>query len=290
MRYVTTVLLVLLGSVLGLRQACADGVCERGYHDLTPAESATMTSVLEAARAAVPAPPSGWINTLNDDSVSPPRSVCLDYSPWGYSYSRHYSHVEGAEEREQAVAEAGADLKAAMAEKQPRLDALMAEMNTLSTEFAEAAASGDSARVETIKAESERLNAEYEAVMNEGDPMAAFEAATTSQYQDLEMSVAVRVNPLTESPIDGAQAIEVSGASAAWEWTSGDDGQSGNALVLFGTWRPAASGYGLESVGIPGVAPEQPQAIAVTIIAHKARLPSMIAATDFAALADLLTR
>jgi len=290
MRYATTMFLVLLGSILGSSRSSADGVCVKGYHDLTPAETATMTRVLESARAAVPAPPSGWINTLSDDSVSPPQSVCLDYSPWGYSYSRHYSRVEGAEERDQAIAAAGADYQAALAEKQPRMDALMAEMNLLSTEFAEAAASGDSARVETIKTEIERLNAEYEAVMNEGDPMAAFEAATASQYADLEMSIRVAVNPGVASPLDDAQPIQVSGAASAWQWFSGDDGQSGNALVLFGSWRPAASGYGLESVGIPGAAPDQPQAIAVTIIAYKDRLPSMIEATDFEAMAALLRR
>ena len=67
-----------------------------------------MTAALEAARAAVPAPAQGWINTLNDDSVSPPTSFCPDFYPWTYRYGRNYSRVEGAEERERAVAAAGA--------------------------------------------------------------------------------------------------------------------------------------------------------------------------------------
>ena len=130
------------------------------------------------------------------------------------------------------------------------------------------ATSGDSIRVEAIKAEMERLNAEIELVMNEEDPTAAFEAATASESVDLEMSIAVTVKPGVETPLDGAQPIEVSGASSAWQWTSGDDGQHGNALVLLGAWRPAASRYGLESVATPGEAPEQAQAISVKIIAH----------------------
>jgi len=288
MRCVTTVFLVLLGSVLGMLLAYADGECVKGYHDVTAEESATMMTVLESARAAVPAPPGGWFNTLNDDSVAPPQSVCLDFSPWTYSYSRHYSRREGAEEREQAIAAAGAEYKTAMAAKQPRLDALLAEMNALSTEFAAAATSGDSARVEAIQGEVERLNAEYEGVMNEGDPRTAYEAATASHYVDLEMSIFVTVNPLKESPMEGAHPFEVSGATSAYQWTSGDDGQQGNALVLYGVWRPAS--YGLESVETPGAAPEQPQAISVKIIAHKDRLPSMIAATNLNAVAALLKR
>lgn len=290
MRFAGTVFLVLLCSGFGSARSYADSECVKGYHDTTPEESATMTTILESARAAVPAPPEGWINTLNDDSVSPPRSVCLDYSPWVYSYSRHYSRVEGHEAREQAVAAAGADFQSAMAQKQPHLDALMAEMNALSTEFAEAATSGDDAKVEAVKAEMERLSAEYERLMNEGDPMAAFEAATASQYVDLEMNIAVTVNPYAESPVDGAQPLEVRGASSAWQWTSGDDGQQGTALVLFGAWQPASSGYGLEPVKDPQGAPEQPQAISVRINAYKDRLPSMIEATNFSAMGALLER
>jgi hypothetical protein len=35
------------------------GECDRGYHNATPTELAAMTAVLEAGRAAVPAPPEG---------------------------------------------------------------------------------------------------------------------------------------------------------------------------------------------------------------------------------------
>ena len=290
MRVFTKVLLVLLGSLIGWSQACADAECVKGYHDMTPEETATMTAVLESARAAVPAPPSGWINTLNDDSVSPPTSVCLDFSPWTYSYGRNYTHAEGADDRQAVLNSAGQDYKAIMAERQPRLDALQAQMNELSQQYGEAATSGDYARLEVLQAEMERLNAESEQVMNEGDPMGAYEAATASQYLDLEMSVSVRVNPWSESPMDGAQPIEVSGATSAWQWESGDDGQNGNALVLFGAWGPAPSGYGLVPVGIPGAAPERPQAISVMIFAYRDRLPSMIEATDFGAIAALVGR
>jgi hypothetical protein len=138
-------LLVLLCSVLALSRAYADYACSEDYHQATPEELATMTETLEAARAAVPAPPQGWVNTLNDDSVSPPTSFCPDFYPWTYRYGRHYSRVEGAEERERVMAAAGAEFKAAMDAKQPRLDALQAEMTELSTQYAAAATSGDEA-------------------------------------------------------------------------------------------------------------------------------------------------
>ena len=52
MRCVMTVFVVLLGTVLGLARAVADGECFKGYHDLTPEERTTMITVLESARAA----------------------------------------------------------------------------------------------------------------------------------------------------------------------------------------------------------------------------------------------
>ena len=110
-----TVILVVLGSVLGLSRGYADYACSEDYHQATPEELATMTAALEAARAAVPAPAQGWINTLNDDSVSPPTSFCPDFYPWTYRYGRNYSRVEGAEERERAVAAAGEVVRAAAA-------------------------------------------------------------------------------------------------------------------------------------------------------------------------------
>jgi hypothetical protein len=282
--------LVLLGSVLGLSRGYADSPCNKGYHDTTPGELATMTAVLEAARAAVPAPPEGWINTLNDDSVSAPQSLCLDFHPWTYSYNRNYSRVEGAEERERVVAAAGADVRAAMQAKQPKLDALQAEMTELSTQYAAAATSGDQARAQEIYLELERIGAESERIMNEGDPVQAFAAATASQYVDLEMHVGITVNSGRESPEVGAQPFDVPGASSAYQWFSGDTGEQGHALVLFGEWRPSASGFGLESVIPAGAAPEQPHALSIRISAHKDRLPSMIGATDFDALAALLAR
>lgn len=290
MRCETMLILVLLGGVNGLPQVFADYECVKGYHDITTEESATMIGVLEAARAAVPAPPNGWINTLNDDSVSPPRSVCLDFSPWTYSYSRHYSRVEGAEEREQAEAAAGQQIRAMMAERQPRLDALMAQSNELSAQYAAAATSGDQAKAESIQVEIDRVSAEFDRLMNEGDPAAVYESHTASHYADLEMNISVTINPMRESPMDGAQPLQASGAHSAYQWTSGDDGQHGTALVLFGAWRPGTSGHGLEPAGIPGATPEQPQAISARIQAHKDRLPAVIEATNFSAIAALLER
>ena len=290
MRLHATVSLLVLGSVLVLSRGYADSPCYKGYHDTTPEELATMTAVLEAVRAAVPAPPEGWVNVLNDDSVSPPRSLCLDFHPWAYSYGRSYSRVEGAEERERAVAAAGEVVRVAAAARQPRLDAYMAQMTELSTRYAEAVTSGDEAGAQAVNLEMEQFKVEFERFMNEDDSAKVYEAATASYYVDLEMSVGVAVNSTRESPNDGAQPFDVPGAATAYQWTSGDDGQQGNALVLFGEWQPSPTGVGLESAIPAGAAPEQPHTISIRIHAHKDRLPSMIEATDFDAMAALLAR
>jgi hypothetical protein len=86
-------------------------------------------------------------------------------------------------------------------------------------------------------------------VLNEGDPNKVFEAATANLYSDLEMSVGVTVNSGRESWNDGALPLRV-----------------------------------------PGAAPEQPQSISVRITAHKERIPAVVAATNFAALAALPAR
>ena len=289
MRFRALVVLVVLSVVMGASLANADSECVKGYHEVTPDELATMTRVLETARAAVPAPPEGWVNTLNDDSVKPPSGVCLDFSPWVYSYGRNYTRVEGHEEREGVIADAGADFKAAMAEKQPRLDALMAQMNETSAAYATAVTEGDSTKMQELQHEMERLSEEQQRIFNEGDPMAAYEAATASQYLDLEMNVSVSINPFRDSPPEGARTFQANGATSAWEWTE-DEREMGGALVLFGTWQDSPSGYGLDSVPVAGAPPYQAQAISVRIQAHRDRLHSMIDATDFAALAKLLAK
>lgn len=280
--------LLALGGVLGFSRADADAPCDKGYHDTTPEERATMTTVLESARAAVPDPPTGWVRTLHDDSVSPPTSVCLDFSPWTYSYGRSYTRVEGAEERERVIAAAGEQVRAAAAARQPQVDAFNARMTELSTRFSQAATSGDDAAIQAVNAEMQAFQEEYQRFMAEDDSLAVFEAATASQYLDLEMSIAVRVNPTHGSPGQGAQAFDVPGAASAHQWISDEERQVATALVLFGEWRPASSGYGLESVLPDSAAPEQPHAIAVQVDAHKDRIAALLEATDLDAIAALL--
>lgn len=283
----TALCLVVMGSFFGFSLAGADAPCEKGHHDFTPEELATMTAVLESARAAVPEPPGGWVRTLHDDSVSLPTGVCLDYFPWTYGYGRSYTRVEGAEERERAIQAAGEQVRAARAERQPQMDAYQARLTKLSTEYAEAATSGDDARFQAVTAEMAAFQAEYERFVSEDDSASAFQAATAAQYRDLEMSVHVLVNASHESPDQGAQALEVPGAASASQWVSDGERETATALVLFGEWRPSTSGSGLESVTPSGAAPEQAHAISVRFHAHKDRIASLIEATDLDAIAGL---
>jgi hypothetical protein len=292
MSFRMTVSLVALGWILGLARAQADGEggCAKGYHDTTPAERAAMTAVLDAAMQALPAPPTGWVNTLNDDRPTAPASVCLDVVPWPYSYSRHYSRVEGKEDRDRALAAAAEESRAAMERKQPRIDALMAKLSEISSQIGPAVESGDNAKLEALRLESERVNAELQAVMEEGDATAKFEAAAADLYSDLEMSILVTVNSAQqESPSADAEPLSVPGASSASRWTA-DDGKQGHALVLFGEWQPSPAGFGLHSVARTGQDPRQPRTISIQYVANAKRIPALVDATNFAAMAALLAR
>jgi hypothetical protein len=288
MRVRVAVCLAVLAGVFGLSRADADAPCEKGYHDTMPEERATMIAVLEAARAAVPEPPTGWIRTLHDDSVSPVISVCLDLSPWTYSYGRSYTRVESAEERQRVIDAAGEQVRAAAVARQPQVDAYMARMTELSTEFGAAATSGDEARLQAVNAEMAAFQTEYQRFMSEDDSAKAYEAATAAQYLDLEMSVHVSVNHMRGSPNQGAQAIDVPGAASAHQWISDEAREVASALVLFGEWHPAPDGYGLESVAPSGAAPERPHTLSVQFHAHKDRIATLIEATDLNAIAALL--
>ena len=101
--------------------AHADSVCEKGYSDTTAAERATMTQVLQAAKAALPAAPSGWV-IGGYEEISVLSSICSDgeATPWPYNISRTYNRTDDAAEREQALADAAAVLRARQAKRQPK--------------------------------------------------------------------------------------------------------------------------------------------------------------------------
>ena len=183
---------VLLGAAL----ARADGECAKGYRDTTLEERATMTRVLEAAKAALPAAPEGWV-IGGYEEISVRSSICRDAEtrPWSYDISRTYNRTDDAAERERAMADAAAAMKADLATKQPRMDALTARAQALGAELANAAQQGDQARIDALNAEMAQISKQFESLMNEGNPQARAEAIGAAQMRDVEMSIAVSFNP-----------------------------------------------------------------------------------------------
>ena len=120
---------VLSIALLGASTVYADGVCEKGSRDTTAAERQTMLTTLEAARAALPGAPEGWIIGGYEGEHSVTQNLCLEAeaTPWSFGVSRTLNRADDAAQRERALAEAGVAARAAQQARQPRIDALMAQ-------------------------------------------------------------------------------------------------------------------------------------------------------------------
>jgi len=117
----------LLAAALGASAAYGDAECVRGFRDTTAAERQTMLGVLEAAKAALPGAPTGWI-IGGYEELSPIDSICKDgeSTPWSYGFSRTFNRADDLEARDQALADAGAKVRAAQAARQPRIENALA--------------------------------------------------------------------------------------------------------------------------------------------------------------------
>jgi hypothetical protein len=224
--------------------AYADGVCVKGYRDTTAAERQTMLTVMETAKAALPVAPPGWV-IGGYEELSPVGSICKDgeNTPWSYGFSRTFNRTDDQAARDQAMADAGAKVRAAQEARQPRIDALMARSQTLGAELGAAAQKGDQARVDAINREIEKISRQYAAIMAEGDDPAVLESIAKATMQDRTMSIGIRVNPGAISNADMKKSQAPAGAQSAYRWTTSADGVSeGHVLLLFGAWQPRADG------------------------------------------------
>jgi hypothetical protein len=280
------VILPALATLLAATTAHADAECYKGYRDTTDAERATMTAVLETVRDTLPGAPEGWL-ILGDDQLSVPRSICMDAAVWTYRHTRYYQRVDDQEAQQAMIQKLGEAMKADMAAKQPRLDAIMARNVELSQQAAAAGQAGDYERVEAINTEIQANGQNYQDIMAEGGAQERANAELEESGRDREMSVSAEINPGSESG-EGGETIAVPiGAGAAYMWRPDDPNRSGSALVLLGRWVPAQE-YGLRMVRHADSAPESAQAISVRIQADAKRLQSAVDAVDFKALAALL--
>jgi hypothetical protein len=274
-------------AIAATSMAHADGVCNAGYRDTTAAERATMTSILEAAKKSLPPAPAGWM-LVGDDQVSVPKTLCRDYerAPWNYEYTRYYQRIDDQEAREKVITDAAAANAAAMKQKQPRLDAVMARMDKLSKTYAAQAQKGDTEHAAATYTELTKTQAEYEKILKEGDSDQQMAAAQEKASRDRQMNITVQINRGGETPGTNAKNLPLPpGARAASHWlTNGRDPHEDRALVLVGQWTPGAENH-WQPARRAGVAVQSAHVISISVVADSERVAPTVAAIDVKGLA-----
>ena len=178
---------------------------------------------------------------------------------------------------------------AAMKQRQPRLEAAQQKMQAIIQQQMALNQKRDYAGAEKLQPQLEAAQKEYEAIINEASDPAA-EAATDKAFnQDLEMTIAVRVNPRNERAGVGATTVAPpAGAKSAQRWHVESEKESNeSALYLFGAWKPAAQG-GLQPTPRAGVAPSGAHGLSVLVTGDAERVTQTVAAIDFAKLAAIV--
>jgi hypothetical protein len=270
--------------------AVADSVCNAGYRDTTPAERARMASVMETIRGALPAPATGWV-IGGDESLSVPQSLCQDYAkvPLNYGFSRLYRNAAGAEQQMKTLNDAAAIEAETYKKKQPRLEAIQAQLEATVARQVPLFEKGDIAGAQKYDAEIARLQAEYQKVADEGNNPAALEAAAKQANRDSELTITVHVNPMTLStPPQAKPTARPAGAGSAYRWHVEDESQSNDhALYYFGAWFKRPDGTLQPSVraGAPFSAAH---AITVEVTGDPVRVTQTLAAMDFGKIASSL--
>jgi hypothetical protein len=280
-----------LAALLHPALARGDSECVKGIRATTASERATMTTALETAKEAMPTPPEGWA-IVGYEEISVAQNLCRDHEsdPLTYSFSRNFQRVDDQEARKAAFEAAARQVIADQQAKQPRLEALMTRAQALAQQQAALVQKGDVAGAQALNLEIEKLTAEYQKIAQEGDSTALVEAAATEANRDLHASVTVTVNPRRLAVGEGAKAIRVPpGAQSAWQWSSSGGAPEDQALILLGTWSPAAGG-GYEPARRPTAAAGTPQALAVQVRAAATRMAATLETIDFNALAGLVKK
>jgi hypothetical protein len=281
-------LLSFAAILLVASDAYADGACAQGERDTTVVERQMMTNVLERAKAALPAAPEGWA-IGGYEEVSVPRSICkeAETTPWTYGIGRTFNRADNVAERAQLQADAGAALRGDRDAKQPRIDALMAKMQALGGELGSAAQSGNQERIDAINAEMEKLQQEMQTIFDEGPGQEQLAALGGLLNADTEMTITVQVNGAAVVDADLQSTTPPSGATHALRGETTRDGvTTARIVVLLGAWQPRDGG-GLQTARRGTVSSAAAHSLSVTLTADPARIDSLLATIDFAALAAL---
>jgi len=274
--------------------ARGDGPCNAGFRDSTPAERARMTAVLEIAKKSLPPAPAGW-QIGGYEEISVVGSVCRDGEsrPWSYGISRTYNRVDDYEARQQVMRDAAANAAEEQKKKQPRMDALMTQMQQLSARQVALVQKGDMAGAEKINHDMEKIQAEYQKIADEGDSQARIAAAGKEMERDLHMSISVRVNETAVPLASGVANFPLPpGASVAQRWTRPADAEQsaeGHALVLFGGWNRTEQTKHWMSAPRANAVPTAAHVISVEVVGDPARIDPLLQGIDFKSLATALT-
>ncbi len=285
--------IALLVSLLAVApMALGDAPCNTGLRDVTAAERAQITTVLQSAQDALPPTPEGWnivVDTANEISV--PAKMCRDHEsvPWSYGFTRNYRQVADAEARNQLITDQAVRQRAAMEQRQPRLEVVQQKMQTIIQQQMALNQKRDYAGAEKLQPQLEAAQKEHEAILDESNDPAATAATNKAFNRDLEMSISVRVNPPNERAGERATSVAPpAGARSAQRWHVGNANEStGRALYLFGAWKPAAQG-GSQPALRAGVPPSGTHAVSVYVIADPDRFPTIVQAIDFAKIAAIV--
>ncbi len=276
-----------LGMVTAAPMARGDAPCDKGYRDTTPAERATMTAVLLAAKKALPPAPTGWV-MQGDDQISVTTSLCRDYegAPWNYHFNREYQRVDDQEARNKILGDAATASAAAQALKQPRLDAIMARMQKLTERQVALFQKGDYVGAGALDAEVAKAQEEYQKILDEGDSQAQMDAAVAKASRDQTMYIDVVVNSNQETPDATAKSLPLPpGARAAFRWsTTRGTVVEDHALILLGQWQRSADGS-WKRVRHPEMAPTAAQVISISVTADPERLNAILGSIDVKSLA-----
>ena len=270
--------------------ALSDAPCYAGYRDTTAAERAKMTSVLETVRSAMPAPAAGWV-ILGDDAISVPQSFCQDLAkvPFDYEFTRLYNQVGDADKRKKLLDDRAAIEAEIYKKKQPRLEAIQTQMEAIVAKQIPLLEKGDIAGAQKYSAEIDKLQAEYQKVADEGNDPAAMAAVAKEMSRDLEMTIYVRVNPMTaRTPTEAKPTTRPAGAGSAYRWHVEDESQSkDHALFYFGSWFKRPDGTFQPSVreGAPFSAAH---ALSIEVTGDPARVTEALAAIDFGKIASVV--
>lgn len=289
-----TTLVLAAAAVACASIARGDAPCDAGFRDSTPAERARMTAVLEIAKKSLPPAPAGW-QIGGYEEISVIGRVCRDGEnrPWSYGISRTYNRVDDYEARQQVMRDAAAAEAEEQKKKQPRMDALMAQMQQLSARQVALVQKGDMAGAEKLNYDMERLQAEYQKIADEGESQAQIAAAGKEMDRDLHMSITVRVNETAVPLTSGAANFPLPpGASVAQRWTRPEDAEKsaeGHALVLFGEWSRAEQTKRWMPARRANAVPTAAHVISVEVVGDPARIDPLLQGIDFTSLATALT-